>query len=62
MSWMPKDWEAERASGYGEFHYLTHTPCGWRSGNYYDLVLDLPSLGRAQARRVVYTHTCDDED
>jgi hypothetical protein len=62
MSWIPPDWETSRASGYFEFHYLTHTPCGWTSHNYYDLVLDLSSLGRQQAKNVVYSHRCDGED
>lgn len=60
MSWIPADWEAERRPGYGEVCHLTHTPCGWTTHNGYDLVLDLPVFGRQQARRIVWTHTCEE--
>ena len=50
---IPNDWSAERTPGYGEVHYLTHGPCGWRSSLPYDLILN-----EAAARRVVYAHIC----
>lgn len=62
MSWIPPDWETSRASGYGEFHYLTHTPCGWRSHNFYDLVWSGAIMGPQQAKNVVSRHTCYEED
>lgn len=51
---LPNEWEADRAPCYGEVHYLTHSPCGWRSPRPIDVVLD-----ESQARRVVYGHRCE---
>lgn len=58
MSWLPDDWEAEKGSGWWNRHHLVHTPCGYRSAVAYDLIIDGP-FGRAQAREVVFSHTCD---
>lgn len=61
MSWIPEGWEADRRSGYGEVHHLTHTPCGWTTSNAYDLVLDGSAFGRRQAQQVVWNHICNEE-
>jgi hypothetical protein len=53
---LPRDWSAERSPGYGEFHYLTHDTCGWRSSRPYDVILN-----ETDVRRIVYGHRCEDE-
>lgn len=59
---LPSDWEAERASGWWEVHHLIHTPCGWRSHNAYDLIINSELFGAQQAREVVYNHECNRDD
>jgi hypothetical protein len=54
---LPSDWTAERASGWWELHHLTHESCGFRTGQAYDLICN-----ESDVRRVVYGHTCDEED
>lgn len=58
--WLPKDWSAERASGWWELHHLIHESCGFRSTNAYDLVLDVDPFGRRMARELVFTHECEE--
>lgn len=58
MSWVPSDWETERASGWWNIYNLIHKPCGFRTPFAYDLVLDV-HFGRMQAKEVVFSHTCD---
>jgi hypothetical protein len=58
---LPADWTAERASGWFEVYHLTHEPCGFRTDLAYDLLGSGP-FGESDARRVVYGHTCGDED
>ena len=59
MRWLPDDWETVRASGWWEIHHLIHTPCGYRTTNAFDLVLDLEYGGRRDAREVVFSPECD---
>lgn len=54
---LPEDWEAHKASGWWSLHHLEHKPCGWRTHNAYDLIIDGP-FGPAAVRQVVYGHTC----
>jgi hypothetical protein len=56
---LPSDWEARKAPGWWSLHYLKHTPCGWETGQAYDLWLDSGPFGESDARRVVYGHRCE---
>jgi hypothetical protein len=58
---LPPDWTAERASGWWELHHLTHTPCGFRTHNAYDLIIEGP-FGPSAVREVVYGHRCEGDD
>lgn len=57
---LPSDWEAERASGWWELHHLIHKPCGYRTHNAYDLVVDSNNVF-GSPRQIVYGHECEDE-
>lgn len=61
MNWIPQGWTTQKASGWWEFHHLIHEPCGYRSHNAYDLVLDLNFGGRREAREVISSHECPEE-
>ena len=60
---LPPDWEAKNNNGMFPYQmHLIHTPCGFRSGQTYDLLSYDPNYGEAAARRLVYGHRCEPED
>ncbi|WP_263170651.1 hypothetical protein [Streptomyces sp. SCSIO ZS0520] len=59
---LPADWSASRASGWFSLHHLTHDPCGWTSRMAYDLWAERGPFGEADARQVVYGHSCEEAD
>ena len=56
---LPADWDAEAASGWCSLHHLVHPACGFRTAFAYDLHRSSGPFGEADARQVVYGHTCD---
>lgn len=60
---LPPDWEAVNTNGMFPYqNHLRHTPCGFQTGQTYDLLSYDPNYGEGPARRVVYGHECDPED
>jgi hypothetical protein len=57
---LPADWDTEAGSGWWVLHHLVHPACGFRTAFAYDLHSSSGPFGEADARRVVYGHTCDD--
>ncbi|MEV0236901.1 hypothetical protein [Nonomuraea sp. NPDC050786] len=52
---LPADWETEPGTGYwGHLAHLIHKPCGYRTGNAYDLIVESNNIG--SVRDVVYGH------
>lgn len=52
---LPADWETEPGTGYwGHLSHLIHKPCGFRTGNAYDLIVESNNIG--SVREVVYGH------